>query len=129
MCLFVVKNVLTSFAMFLKHKGYTTRLWENSFTSADVDAVCNALSEWAQTEWNLPGEFLMLWSRREHGMFVGDSELIYFESAESNAYLVPNPFLEGDAEGFVVAVQAIVNGRQSELYRVMIQAREMYNAV
>ncbi|QQE77788.1 hypothetical protein [Alicyclobacillus sp. SO9] len=120
-------SVLLSFAEFLRNHEYTTSMWENHYTSNDVNQVCHHLTKWAQTAFGLDGEFLILWSRQEGMNFEGDSELCYL--TDGTAYLLPNPFIEGDAEGFVVALQGILHNDVSDLYETPVVSRVLYNAV
>lgn len=118
---------LLEFAKFLKEHNYTTQMWDGGYTPERSNGVCHQLTEWARQVFELPGEFLMLWSEVEGTQFTGDSELVYF--SENLAHLVPNPFIEGDAEGFVVALATIISGASDTLYRVPIKQRVLYNAV
>lgn len=101
-------------------------MWEHGYSSDDANEVCHRLSEWVQTALSLPGECLVLWSKQDGIRFTGDSELVYAMSG--TAYLLPNPFLEGDPEGFIVAMQKIVEGHVSELFAIELQSRVLYNA-
>lgn len=123
----MTQSPLTSFALFLRDHQYSTRMWENGYTPAEANGVCHHLTEWAQTNWALDGEFLMLWASREGAGFFGDSELVYVLGRK--AHLIPNPFLEGDAEGFVVAFQKILSGELGELYSLSVAERVLFNAV
>lgn len=123
----MAQSVLLSFANFLKSHEYSTRMWEQGYQAEDVNEVCHELTEWAQTALELPGEFVVLWSRRDGIQFSGDSELAY--TTDGHAYLVPNPFIEGDSEGFVVALNSILAGLADQLYETNIEARVLYNAV
>lgn len=119
-------NVLTSFAVFMRDHGYTTRMWENGYTAALANDVCHAMTEWFQTTFQSSGEFVVLWSNGDGVSFSGDSELVYLE--DGIAYLVPNPYIEGDSEGFVTALMKIVHGYKVELYQTEVQNRVLYNA-
>lgn len=123
----MAQSVLLSFALFLKTHAYTTSMWEQGYSADDVNQVCHELTKWAQDELGLPGEFLVLWSRQDGITFSGDSELVYANG--DKAYLLPNPFIEGDSEGFVVALTTIVAGNEATLYETEIGARVLYNAV
>ena len=118
--------VVIEFAKFLQDHQYSTRMWDGGYTPEESNAVCHDLTQWAEGAWQLPGEFLMLWSRAEETQFSGDSELVYF--VNDIAYLLPNPFIEGDAEGFVQTLSTIVAGHVETLYSVPIQQRVLYNA-
>lgn len=123
----MARSVVTSLAKFMQQHGYTTRMWEHGCTPEEANAVCYELTEWMRGELAVDGEFLLVWSKRQGTSFSGDNELCYL--MEEKAYLMPNPFLEGDAEGFVVACQAIVSGRVNELYTTDVRERILYNAV
>jgi hypothetical protein len=120
-------SVITEFAKFLRDHGYTTRMWEGGFSSDDVNQVCHELTGWGKTTLGLTGEFIVLWSAKNGIEFSGDSELIY--TTGEDAHLIPNPFIEGDSEGFVTAVTKIVQGFEKELYPVELRERILYNAV
>lgn len=123
----MAQSVLLSFANFLKSHEYSTRMWEHGYTVEDVNQVCHELTTWAQTALELAGEFIVLWSERDDIYFSGDSELAY--TVNGHAYLLPNPFIEGDSEGFVVALHTILAGHETQLFAMEIQARVLYNAV
>jgi hypothetical protein len=123
----VAASVVIEFAKFLQEHQYSTEMWGSGYTSAESNGVCHDLTKWGQTTWQLPGEFLMLWSRSQDTQFLGDSELVYF--INDLAYLLPNPFIEGDAEGFVLALATIVAENVESLYSVTIRQRVLYNAV
>jgi hypothetical protein len=123
----VTLSVLTAFAKFLSRHEYSTTMWENAYGAKDANDVCHELTLWTQNELQLDGEFLILWSRLDGTNFSGDNELVYV--LDDHAYLIPNPFIEGDSEGFVVALQTIISRNYAELYRVQIQNRILYNAV
>lgn len=123
----MTKSVWMTFATFLKSNGFSASMWENGCTSDEANAVCHALTHWLQSEWELPGEFLLLWTRRDGIAFQGDHELVYAE--DGLAYLLPNPFLEGDPEGFITMLQTILAGDRSTLFSVSLQSRLLYNAV
>jgi hypothetical protein len=120
-------SVLAAFAKFLQDNQYSTRMWEGGYSSDDVNEVCHRLTQWAQRELGLPGEFLILWSELDGTRFSGDNELIYL--ADDRAFLVPNPFIEGESEEFIATLQRIVHGRFGELYEVPVQRRILFNAV
>lgn len=120
-------SVLSAFAKFLNQHNYSTLMWESGYGQDAANDVCHELTAWARDVFQIDGEFLMLWTHREDTRFFGDSELAY--AAAGKAYLVPNPFLEGDAEGFVTALHRIVENEVGELYAVDIQGRVLYNAV
>lgn len=119
-------SVLTAFAKFLGENQYTTSMWENGYNSDEVNEVCHALTTWAQRVLDVTGEFLILWSSCNDTQFSGDNELIY--AVDGAGYLIPNPFLEGDSEGFVTALQRILHDGLDELYTVEIHSRILYNA-
>lgn len=123
----VAASVVIELAKFLQEHLYSTRMWDSGYTPAQSNEVCHDLTQWAEGVWQLPGEFLMLWSRAEETQFFGDSELVYF--VNDIAYLLPNPFIEGDAEGFVQTLSTIVAGHVETLYGVPIQRRILYNAI
>lgn len=102
-------------------------MWDDGYSSNDSNEVCHHLTQWIQSVWGVDGEFLMLWSEYEDAKFEGDSELAYF--TDGLAHLMPNPFIEGDAEGFIVALATILEGAGDSLYRVSIGKRVLYNAV
>jgi hypothetical protein len=120
-------SVLTAFAQFLSSHKYSTSMWENGYGWNEANEVCHELTTWAQSVLELPGEFLVLWSDQEETKFFGDNELGY--ALEGVAYLLPSPFIEGDSEGFVTALQRIIHGGLNELYAVDIRGRVLYNAV
>jgi len=120
-------SLLTAFAAFLKEHDYSTTMWEHGYTQDEANDVCHALTTWATEAQGLTGEFIMLWSMRDDLSFSGDSELAY--AVAGCAYLFPNPFIEGDAEGFLSALQNVMNGRLDDLYQAPIESRLLYNAV
>jgi hypothetical protein len=120
-------SVITEFVKFLRDHGYTTRMWEGGFTSDDVNKVCHELTVWGQTTFGLVGEFIVVWSVKNDIQFSGDCEMVY--AAGASAYLIPNPFIEGDSEGFLTALTKIVQGIEKELYPVELKQRILYNAV
>ena len=123
----LAKSVMMEFARFLRDHSYTTSMWDSGYTAADSNGVCHELTKWFQQTWGQAGEFLMLWSSVNDTQFSGDSELVYL--VDGRAHLIPNPFIEGDAEGFVLALAAIVEGHDNTLYSVQIKQRILYNAV
>lgn len=102
-------------------------MWERGYTPAESNEVCAALTDWGQIQLGLQGEFLVLWSKQEGTHFSGDSELIYMQGAA--AYLLPNPFLEGDSDGFLTALLRLLDGATEELYPTKIRSRILFNAV
>jgi hypothetical protein len=120
-------SILASFAKFLQANQYSTSMWERGYDSAEVNEVCDRLTQWAKGELELQGEFLILWSALDGTQFSGDNELIYLQNGK--AYLIPNPFIEGESEEFIAALQRILHGRFGELFEVPIQRRILYNAV
>ncbi len=120
-------SVLTAFAKFLKEHGYRTTMWEGGYSPEEVNQVCHALTEWATQTLQLDGEFLVLWTQLVDTQFSGDNELIYVSAGKS--YLIPNPFIEGDSEGFVTSLQRILQGKVEELFEVSVRRRILYNAV
>jgi hypothetical protein len=120
-------SVLTAFARFLQERNYSTTMWEGGYSPEEVNQVCHALTEWALKTLQLDGEFLVLWTQLVDTEFSGDSELIYVSA--DKAYLVPNPFIEGEFEGFVTSLQRILQGKWEELFEVSVHRRILYNAV
>jgi len=119
--------VFSSFARFLEEHKYTTTMWETGYSAAQSNEICAALTQWGQSAMSLNGEFLMLWSEQVETKFRGDSELVY--AVDGLAYLLPNPFLEGDSEGFLGALVHLVQGNQDDLYSTPIRSRILFNAV
>ncbi|MCY0875836.1 MAG: hypothetical protein OWT28_06160 [Firmicutes bacterium] len=122
----MAKSIWMAFADFLKRHGYSTTMWESGYSCGDANEVCRHVTAWMQQDLSLPGECLMLWAKREGTSFSGDSELIY--AVDDNGLLLPNPFLEGDAEGFITALQKIMEGKSNELFVIALQSRVLYNA-
>jgi hypothetical protein len=120
-------SLLASFAKFLQDNQYSTRMWEGGYGSAEVNEVCDRLTQWAKRDLGLTGEFLILWTALDGTQFSGDNELIYL--VDDRAYLIPNPFIEGESEEFIATLQRIVHGRFGELFEVPMQRRILYNAV
>jgi hypothetical protein len=120
-------SILTAFAKFLQEHGYSTTMWEGGYRPEEANQVCHALTEWGQHTLQLDGEFLVLWTALVDTQFSGDNELIYV--SHDKAYLIPNPFIEGDSEGFVSSLQRILHGKLEELYEVPMRRRILYNAV
>lgn len=120
-------SVLMLYGKLMKDHGYTTKMWEDGYGANEANDVCHELTKWAQEDLQLDGEFLVLWTYLNGTEFSGDNELVYVDA--QGAYLIPNPFLEGDSEGFIVGMQKILNGDPSDLYEVSIQNRILYNAV
>lgn len=118
---------MTEFAKFLQAHQYDTKMWEHGYSPDDVNEVCHELSAWASQTFGLQGEFIVLWAEQDGITFAGDSELAYADAG--TGYLLPNPFIEGDVEGFVVGLQHIVNGDMGDLYQVEVRGRVLYNAV
>lgn len=120
-------QVFSAFARFLQENEYSTTMWESGYTPAEANEVCAGLTDWGQTQLGLKGEFLVLWSKQDGTQFSGDSELIYVQDGQ--AYLLPNPFLEGDPDGFLTSLLRILDGALAELYPIEIQSRILFNAV
>lgn len=124
---FSLLQVFSAFARFLEEHQYSTTMWEKGYTTGQANEVCAALTEWGQRQLGLIGEFLILWSKQEGTRFSGDSELIYVQ--ESQAYLLPNPFIEGDPDGFLTSLLRLLDGAADELYPASIRSRILFNAV
>lgn len=120
-------SVSLSFAKFLQDHKYTTQMWETPYTFETVNDVCQRLSLWGRTELNLQGEFLVIWAEQVGDSFRGDNELVYL--IQDKAYLLPNPFIEGDAQGFIAALAHILEGEWGEFYEISLRKRYGYNAV
>lgn len=118
---------MAGFARFLADHGYTTTMWENGFHSEDANEVCQTLSQWFQEKTHLDGEFLIIWGALDGVRFSGDAELAYFDGQQ--AYVMPNPFLEGNGDAFVAALDALAHDRKDLLYPAEIQKRILFNAV
>lgn len=122
----MTKSIWMAFAEFLQANGYDTKMWERGYTSDEANEVCHRMTTWWQHDLALSGECLMLWSTRDGIRFSGDSELVY--ALNGTGYLLPNPFLEGDAEGFLVTLQNIAAGKLSQLFATSLRGRVLYNA-
>lgn len=120
-------QVFAAFARFLQEHEYSTMMWEKGYTPSEANEVCAALTEWGQVQLGLEGEFLVLWTKQVGTQFSGDSELIYLQGTE--AFLLPNPFLEGDSDGFLTSLLRLRDGAAEELYPTKIQSRILFNAV
>ncbi|PWI58357.1 hypothetical protein [Sulfoacidibacillus thermotolerans] len=120
-------SIPLSFAKFLQAHVFSTTMWENGYDSDESNRVCAAMTEWAQRDLGISGEFVIIWSANQGAVFSGDCELAYLHA--NRAYLLPNPYLEGNAEGFIHALQKIVEGHWSELYDVPFSHRVLYNVV
>lgn len=118
---------LVSFAKFLSEHQYNTSMWEHGTSPNEANSVCHELTEWGKREFQLPGEFIVLWSTQEGIHFSGDNELAY--TVDGIAYLFPNPFLEGDSEGFISAFLRVLNGSFNQLFSCPIQSRILFNAI
>lgn len=125
--MYVQPSAAMTFAKFLHTEKYDTRMWENGYTMNDVNGVCHALTTWGKDVFGLTGDFVMIWAVQDGIQFSGDSELAYV--VDGRGFLLPNPFIEGDAEGFVVALAQIVQGDTAQLYAVTPRSRVLYNAV
>jgi len=120
-------SVLLSFVKFLQSNQYSTSMWEKGYSPNESNEVCHRLTEWAQNELDSPGEFVMMWATLDDITFCGDSELAY--TNDGNGYLVPNPFIEGDAEGFTAALQLVLQNQLQQLYTVQVNKRILFNAI
>ncbi len=120
------ESVAVAFAKFMQAASYHTRMWERGYTQDETNGVCAAMSTWGHQTFGFDGDFVMLWSQREDTRFFGDSELTYV--TEHGGYLLPNPFIEGVAEEFLAALQYIVRGEFSQLYKTSVQGRVLFNA-
>ncbi|MHB1681809.1 MAG: hypothetical protein ACYCYO_03135 [Bacilli bacterium] len=123
----MVQSVLLAFALFLQKHGYSTSMWEDGYTPDDANLVCREMAVFAHDTLGLQGDFIVLWAQSDGIVFSGDSEFAY--CMNDRAYLMPNPFIEGDSEGFVASLLHIVNGASQQLYEVFVRHRVLYNAI
>ncbi len=120
-------SIAVSFAKFLRENAFSTSMWAGGYSPDDVNVVCEKMTEWAHEELRIKGEFLVLWGESDGIQFRGDRELGYVDG--ERAYLLPNPYIEGDSVGFITSMAKIVTGLQSELYDVIVIHRILHNAI
>lgn len=120
-------SVVMSFANFLQKQSFSTTMWDKGYGPDEVNKVCGEMTRFMQAELGIPGEFIVLWAESDGIIFYGDSELAY--AVDERAYLLPNPYIEGDSEGFVSALLKITSGLQAELYDVPMKHRVLFNAI
>ena len=116
------------FAKFMQNHKYTTTMWEGGVLPSTTNDVCHAMTVWLQESLGASGEFITVWSHLDDVTFSGDNELAYVTS-QGQAFLLPSPYIEGDAEGFIQCLRRILDEDFTSLFATTIGRRILYNAV